>query len=123
MPISTEQSRQLTTRVWDNTQTDKIYITEDKLINILKDFILDMNKNQSWLIPLGFIISILLTLTATEFKNSFLGISKDLWILIFSLILIVSVIWLLDSLNNRRKLRKKTCVEYIVNKIKNNVPL
>jgi hypothetical protein len=107
-------------KVCSNTKSDLIEITEDKLENILSRFIANLKKAQMWLTPLSLFVSILLVVLTAEFNKNFIGISKDIWTAIFYILLISSFTWLIWSIIYSCKFSKKTRIEYIIGKIKNN---
>jgi len=107
-------------KICSNTKSDLIEITEDKLENILSRFITNLKKAHMWLTPLSLFVSILLVVLTAEFNKNFIGISKDIWTAIFYILLISSFMWLVWSIIYSCRFSKKTRIEYIIGKIKNN---
>ncbi len=106
-------------QICTNTKSDLIEITEDKLENILIKFLSDYRNSTGWLTPLGIFLSLLITFLTAEFKE-FLGISKDIWCGIFFVALAISLVWTLYSSIVAIINYKKTKIEYLITKIKNN---
>ncbi|WP_310595520.1 hypothetical protein [Flavobacterium sp.] len=107
-------------QVCSNTKSDLIEITEDKLENILIKFLSNYTNLTIWLTPLGIFLSLLLTfLTAADFKE-FLGITKNYWYAFFVLSLILSAFFTIYYLFKSLLNYKKTKLEFLINKIKNN---
>lgn len=117
-PTSQQESRFIN-QVCSNTKTDFIEITEDKLENILIKFLSDLRKSSGWLTPLSIFITILITNLTADFKE-FLSVSKDIWCAIFYLALGLSFVWFIIKGISAIKNRRKTKIEYLINKIKNN---
>jgi len=120
MPINIQEENRFVNQVCSNTKSDLIEITEDKLENILSRFILNLKKVQLWLTPLTLFVSILIVVLTADFNKDFLSIPKEIWSSIFYISLVLSFIWLIWSIINSIRLYKRTRLEYIINKIKNN---
>ena len=106
-------------QICTNTKSDLIEITEDKLENILIKFLSDYRNSTGWLTPLGIFLSLLITFLTAEFKE-FIGISKDIWCAIFYVTLVISFIWTIISSILALLNFKKTKIEHLITKIKNN---
>jgi hypothetical protein len=106
-------------QICSNTKSDLIEITEDKLENILIKFLSDYRNSTIWLTPFGIFLSLLLTFLTADFKN-FLNISKEIWYAIFYVTLAISLIWTLYSSIMAIINYKKTKIEYLITRIKNN---
>ena len=105
--------------VCSNTKTDFIEITEDKLENILTKFVQDIKKSTGWLTPLSIFLTILVVHLTTEFKD-FLTIPKEVWSAMFYLCLAISLCWFFSKIIHAFKTKKKTDIQFLINKIKNN---
>ena len=120
---STTSNNQVNNRfinqICTNTKSDLIEITEDKLENILIKFLSDYRNSTIWLTPLGIFLSLLITFLTADFKQ-FLNISKEIWCAIFYVTLIISLIWTIISAAMAFFNCKKTKIEYLITKIKNN---
>lgn len=120
MPSNISKDNKYINQVCRNVKSDLIEITEDKLNNILSEFILNYKKVQSWITPLTLSISILLVILTADFNKDFLGIKKEIWSAIFYLSLIACICWLIWCILNIIKYYKKTRLDYIIKKIKND---
>ena len=106
-------------RVYANTKSDLIQITDDKLKNILKDFISKVKKLNDWVVPFSIALTLLLTFLTTEFSKDFMNISKTTWSGIFKIAFFGSIIWLIISAVNSLIQKKKTNIQYLLDEIKN----
>lgn len=120
MPNEETPEKRYVKNVYRNTQSDLIEITDDKLKNILIEFISNIKKVRGWMPPLTLFVSILLAILTANFNKNFLSITKDTWSSIFYMALIISGIWLIISLKNSLIFRKETKIDSIIKKIKNN---
>lgn len=118
MPINATQD-DFVGQVCSNIKSDVIYITEDKLRNILTDFLKSFKKVNDWIAPFSVFLTILITFLTTDFKD-FIGINKLGWEAIFYIFLIGSFLWLIISIVIIWRDYKKTKLEYLIRKIKNN---
>lgn len=103
----------------NNTKSDLIEITEDKLENILLKHLHKKQKAQSWLTPLTLFMTVLIVLLTSDFKD-FIGIKKEVWNALFLLTLFVSFIWLIAGVVRAVKHTKSATLEYLISQIKNN---
>lgn len=117
VPTSTDS--RFVNRVYANTKSDLIEITDDKLRLILSDFIERIKKTHDWLIPFSILLTLIITFLTTEFSKDFLGISRSTWSTIFILIFIISVIWLIISTFNCIYKKRLNTLENLIDRIKN----
>ena len=103
----------------NNTKSDLIEITEDKLENILLKHLNKLKKSQSWITPISLFITILVVLLTTEFKE-FLSLSKEIWKATFLISLVITFIWALKGIYNAIKCYKKNTIDFLIGQIKNN---
>lgn len=101
------------TNVHSNLSQEIIKITTDKLKLILKDYLHLMERKNEWIAPLGIVITLLVVLTTTSFKEAYF--SADTWKAIFVITLLLSSGWLLKSFWYAIK---SPSVEEIVERIK-----
>ncbi len=106
-------------KVCSNTKSDLIEITEDKLENILTKFLKDYKKTIEWMTPLGLFLSFLITSFTADFKD-FIGIPKETWSSILFILMILSFFWTIYTVFFAIYNYKKTSMEFLLNKIKNN---
>ena len=101
-----------------NVKSDLIEITEDKLENILLKYIQNLELRKRWLLPLGFLISVALTLTSAKFQDA-LGLSAATWNAIFVVLAVLSAAWLVADIVQLARCWSKSTLEYLLRTIKN----
>lgn len=101
--------------IHDNTSTELINITVDKLKLILIDHVKKTEDTKAWQPPLGMAVTILLVFCSAQFQVAF-GISADTWRAIFMIGGVVSFIWLCITLS---KLRHTSTIDEVIDVIKN----
>lgn len=114
----TNESR-FVNQVCTNTKSDLIEITEDKLENILLKFFNDYKKMRGWLTSFTIFLTLLVTILTANFKE-FMGINKDVWTAIFYISLALSCIWMIIGIVFAIKNYKRTRLNCLIDKIKNN---
>jgi hypothetical protein len=108
--------------MYTNVKSDIIQITHDKLENVLIKFYQNYPLRSAWFNPFSLAITIILTLSTTDFKANALGLDAATWKSIFHLVLVASVIWLGYNLLKLFIARKKISLEYLIGQIKNSTP-
>lgn len=101
--------------IHDNTSTELINITSDKLKLILIDHTKKIQDASSWQAPLGMLVTIILVFCSAQFQAAF-GIPADTWRAIFLIGCALSVLWLIWALF---KIRNSTSVDDLISVIKN----
>jgi len=101
------------TNVHSNLSQEVIKITTDRLKLILKDYLTLMERKKEWIAPLSIVITLVVVLITTSFKQAYF--SADTWKAIFIIALILSIVWLIKSLWYAFK---SPSVEEIVERIK-----
>jgi|TARA_B110000093_G_scaffold178992_1_gene218400 hypothetical protein len=107
-------SNPMVDKFYDNTQSNIIRITEDKLKVILlenKDLI---NKKSDYITPLILLITLILAFCTTEFKE-FATVPKEYWGGFFMFCTLGSIVWLIKEL---KKIKKALTVEELTEKIR-----
>jgi hypothetical protein len=84
-----------------NTDTGVIVITEDKLKLALLERKAMLVGRDSWIAPLGILISILLTILTTDFHKFLL--TAPVWEAIFYIALLLTTGWFIYALKTRPK--------------------
>lgn len=110
----------------DDTNNDYIYnikqtfiqISEDRVKLILKDYLEQIKKQESWLVALGIFISLLVVVLITEKFKNFLSVSADVWQTIIYLSLFISGLWWIYS-GIKALCSKKYSIDTIVKEMKN----
>lgn len=100
---------------YDNTQSNVIRITDDKLKVILMENKEGLIKSNDFLAPLTLLISLVLTFCTTDFKD-FLTISASVWKALYLFLTIGAAIWLFLELKKRKK---NISIDELITKIRN----
>lgn len=106
--------------VYQNTAQDCIVTTKDKLELVLIKTEKALVDKNSWQTPLGLIISCIVALVSSNFKDFFLTASE--WKSLFVFSVIACSIWLLHTIKiawrNRRKGNIDNIIEQIISESK-----
>lgn len=82
---------------------ENIFIsTEDKIKICLMDYLKDLGEKKSWITPLGLFVTIAITFSTTEFKDSF-GLPKETWQAVFFIAGIMILFWFFYTVGNAGK--------------------
>ena len=100
---------------YDNTQSNIIRISDDKLKVILYENNETITKNSNYLTPLTLLISFILTFCTTDFKE-FANIPASTWQGFYLCCSIVFLTWLGIELI---KIKKVITIDELIDKIKN----
>ena len=103
--------------IHENTSTELITITSDKLKIIIMEYLSKVESSKSWQTPLGIVITIVLVFVSSEFKDAF-NIPAATWRAIFFIAAIISVVWLIFSL---AKIKSSLMISDVLDIIKNKV--
>lgn len=91
-------------------QSSKITITEDKMLLILNDYENAMKNSGSYVTPFSIFLTTAATLGTASF-NDILGLSGDMWKIIYVLVTVASfsmtVFLIIKSLKNRKNRKKE----------------
>jgi hypothetical protein len=101
--------------IHENTSTQIITITTDKLKIILIEHLHRVDKSKAWHAPLSLFLAIILVFCSANFKDA-LGISASAWCAIFVLSGLASFVWLVVTLF---QVKSGITVEDVINIIKN----
>lgn len=96
-----------------NTDQILITITEDKLRLCLNNHQSCIEKHKDWIAPLSVIISLILALVSSDFKDYIL--SKNTWSAVFIILTFLTFVWFLVTIRNA--LWKRT-VDMLISEIK-----
>ena len=110
--ISTDNP--LVNKFYDNTQSNIIRITDDKLKVILLENRESIEKKSNFLTPLILLITFGLTFCTSDF-NDFINISKDVWQAFYLFCFLGSLVWLIIEWNKKKEV---LTVEDLLNKIR-----
>jgi len=92
--IETNEGR-FVNKTYSNTKSDLIEITDDKLENILSNYLMKYKKSNYWLTALTVVLTILTVILTADFNKDFLNIKKEIWSAIFYIGLLMSIVWLI----------------------------
>jgi len=101
--------------VIDDTRQTIIITTEDKLKLYLQGHLSKVEKSRNWMVPFSLLISLIVSLISSNFKNYIF--SKETWSSIFIISTIMCFVWLLFALKNAFK---KNSVEMLIAEIKSS---
>lgn len=101
--------------VYQNTAQDCIVTTRDKIELVLIKTEKALSAKNSWMTPLGLVITCVVALASADFKNFILSSSE--WKALFVLSTIVCCIWLSRTLVIAWKYRKQGNIDNIINQI------
>lgn len=114
-PVGRSVKKQEFSAVHDNTSTEVVSITLDKLKLILIEHLQKIESRTSWSVPFGILITVALVFCSASFKEAF-GISADSWAAVFIIVGISSFVWLCFSLY---KMQEKQSLDDVIKHIKN----
>lgn len=101
--------------IHENTTTQLITITADKLKLILLNHLEKVESAKVWQAPLGIVITIVLVFCSSTFKEAF-SVPADSWRAIFLIGGVMALTWLLISL---WRIRKSVTIDDVIDVIKN----
>ncbi len=101
-----------------NYTSDIIVISEDKVEIILLKHLEIIKGYHSWSTPAALVISLGITFLTAEFNKSFLTVPPNVWAIIFTCILIISIYWLIRDGIKAMKNSKKRSTNYLINEMK-----
>ena len=108
------------TVVYINTKQEVIVVTKDKLHLCLQGAMDRMGIRDRWMVPLGVLVPLALTLSTTSFDERF-GVAGTGWATVFIMLTLFTVAWLGYTLIRRpRSVSISSLVEELA---KNPVPL
>lgn len=99
-----------------NIGTTLIYTTSDKAEIELRNFKEAMSKKFSFYTPLSILISALVTLGSTDFKDFI--VSKATWNALYILVALISCIATIYTIFSSIKYRRKTDINYVIAQLK-----
>jgi hypothetical protein len=103
---------------YDNTQSNVIRITDDKLKVILLENKESLIKNNDFLAPLTLLISLILTFCTTDFRE-FLTITAPVWKAFYLFLTIAAAVWLFRELKG---LKKRITIDQLIEKVRKQKP-
>ena len=98
----------------NNTQSNKITITEDKLYRKLSSVYINISRHNEWIGALGVVVSITLALLTANFKSIF-GLSSRAWFVFFVLFDIAALVYFVITLI--WKFKDKVTIDDIIKEI------
>lgn len=101
----------------ENTKSDLIVITHDKLENILLKHLEKMKSRTAWVAPISIFATLIATLQTVTFKTVF-NKSPEFWESFFYFCTFATLIWLLVSLVKLVKHWNDSSLDYLIDTIK-----
>lgn len=98
-----------------NVSQALIIITEDKVRNHLSKHLNKVEKRKGWIAPLGILITIIITLITSDFKQDSFIFPSATWEAIFVISGLISLGWLIYSIIQALK---SESIEDLIDKIK-----
>jgi len=103
-------------KIHKNLTQDVIMTTQDKLRLALIEHRDVLSSKREWISAGSLALSFLSTLLLANFKDS-LGLSADTWRALYGLFFSLALIWLINSLVNLVKNRKRRDIDYLIKEI------
>lgn len=100
-------------KIYDNLGQEVIMTTEDKARICLLEHLRYLEKRRGWSTPLAILLTVIVTIVTTEFKD--VGFGASTWQAIFVIAGIIAAIWLGFSVI---KIPKSITIEDVINKLK-----
>lgn len=119
MSIKTTPPNKFVNQVCQNTKSDLIEITEDKLENILLKFVKSVKRSNSWITPLSVLITIFAAISTADVNKDFLNIKKEYWTAIFYISFVACICWTIINIIRSITNSNKAKIETVIQKIKN----
>lgn len=101
-------------RVDTNVTQQIIVTTADKARLCLIDALQRIERRNAWIAPAGVLATLIVVFPTTTFQD-FLGLSREYWKALFSIITVATVIWLFVCLV---RIRKSLTIEQIVDRLR-----
>lgn len=114
--IGHELSKKIT--VYTNLDHDIVVTTSDKIKLVLietKDVLISL---KSWMTPFSVLLTLIVTLLTTDFKQEKFGINAAVWKSTFILSSLICLFWLIYSIIKAEKNKNKGDVEEIIQRLK-----
>jgi hypothetical protein len=109
--IGRELSKKVT--VYTNLDHDIVVTTSDKIKLVLIDTKDVFISRRIWVTPMSILLTLIVALITTEFKQNIFGISADNWEGIFILSSLICSIWLINSIYIANKNKNKGGIDCI----------
>ncbi|RPA58883.1 hypothetical protein EGC86_18470 [Shewanella frigidimarina] len=100
----------------ENLDHTLIKISEEKLRLALNEYEDTVQSRNSWLAPLGVLITLLTALATTDFKSA-LSLSKDTWYALYIAGSVISLFYFVKAVH--KSLKCNTTLDGLILKIKN----
>ena len=106
------------TETFENTRTSVYIITHDKLLNVLNAYDAKVRVLKDWQTPFYFLISLVLTLVTSDFKNRFFR--KEIWEALYVIVAFISFLLFLRCSIQAIANRRETTTQALIDKIKDD---
>ena len=104
-------------KIHKNLTQDVILTTQDKLRLALIEHRDLLSSKREWISAGSLALSLLSTILLTTFQDK-LGLSADTWRALYGLFFSLAMVWLVNSLVNLVKNRKRREIDYLIKEIK-----
>ena len=104
-------------KIHKNLTQDVIMTTQDKLRLALIEHRDVLSSKREWISAGSLALSLLSTILLTTFQDK-LGLSADTWRALYGLFFSLAMVWLISSLVNLVKNRKRRDIDYLIKEIK-----
>ena len=104
-------------KIHKNLTQDVILTTQDKLRLALIEHRDLLSSKREWISAGSLALSLLSTILLTTFQDK-LGLSADTWRALYGLFFSLALVWLITSLVNLVKNRKRREIDYLIKEIK-----
>lgn len=98
-----------------NLQVGVIVVSEDKLVRILERDRERTKKNLYWITPLGILVSLIIAILTTDFKNRW-GLPAETWSALFYIAGAISSVWIIVCLFKIKNVKIEKLIEEIKGK-------
>jgi hypothetical protein len=101
----------------DSSDPEAVYLTTKERIKlVLMEYTSAVEDRTMWKTPFVLFLSSISVFFVSDFKSLF-GLSESVWKAFFIIVVLLSLLWLLKSLNDYRRAKQKSSVAYVINRL------